>query len=290
MKKKKIIIFTLIATILVRLIFFIRNTFVREGQVLEDVVYQSENLIIHVAKEGTSQRLVILGSGYSLSIDEKNKIVNHDPLMILPSMKEYSNTTTVMSIFYPFECKGLEEASKELAYFVNKKVKEYDEIVLIGHSKCGVCFANAAKWIEPEVTIVTVSAPFTGTPIADRKTILEKLSFTEKMVYSLIFSDHNVDKDIVPDSEFMKKADYLGLKKHYYINIISTCPSKSLNPIDLILMYMDRKYVNGDGIVPEISQNLTFNQTNSKTKRIEATHATSLEKSISYIKEYIPNL
>ena len=137
------------------------------------------------------------------------------------------------------------------------------------------------------MTIVTVSAPFRGTPVADRKTILGKLNLIERIAYSLIFSNHEVDKNIMPNSEFFKKADYSGLQKHNHINIISTCPTKSLNAIDLILMYMD-KYVDGDGIVPEESQELTFDKT--AVNRIEATHATSLQKAIIYMKEYIPSL
>lgn len=280
------IIFTLLLLI-VTTIFVVRDVFVCKWQTLENVVYSSGNLVIHVAKEGTFKRLVILGSGYSLSIDEENKIVNHDPLMIMPSMKEYSNNTTVMSIFYPFECEGLDEAGKEIASFVNSVSKEYGEIILIGHSKCGVCFANAAKWIKTKATVVTVSAPFIGTPVADRETILKKLNSVEKIAYSLIFSNHAVDKNIAPDSKFLKTVDYSGLQKYNHINVISTCPEKSVNPIELILMYMD-KYVNGDGIVPKESQELNVNQT--VIRRIEATHATSLQKSVIYMKEHILNL
>ena len=274
------IIFSLIAIIVITIIIIMRSIFVTKMQELEKVIYSTNNLIMHIAKQGKTKRLVILGSGYSLSIDKQNQIVSHDPLMILPSMKGYSDDTTVVSIFYPFECEGLEEAGKELAEFINSKLVDWNEIILIGHSKCGVCFANAAKWIESKVTIVTVSAPFSGTPIADRESILKKLNWLEKVAYSLIFSNHEVDKNIMPNSEFIENADYSGLQKNNHINVISICPTKSLNPIEMFLMYMD-KYVDGDGIVPKESQELQFDTTN--TKRIEATHATSLQKSINLI-------
>lgn len=289
MKKKKIIIFTLVLIGIVMIaIAFIRSMFVTNGQILEDIVYKSDNLIIHVAKEGTSKRLVVLGSGYSLSINEQNQIVNHDPFMVLPNMEGYSDETTVMSIFYPFECSGLEESGKEISNFINSKSKEYDEIILIGHSKCGVCFANAAKWIEPSVTIVTVSAPFSGTPAADEKAVSKNLNLLEEKAYFLIFSNHNVDQDIMPDSEFIENANYSGLQKHHHINIISTCPRKSLNLIDLLLIHIDKKFIDGDGIVPTKSQELIFEDT--ITKNIEATHATSLQEAIKIIKEYVPDL
>lgn len=277
------IIFSLVVIIVITIILIMRNIFVTKRQELEKVIYSTNNLIMHIAKQGKTKKLVILGSGYSLSIDKQNQIVKHDPLMILPSIKGYSKDTTVVSIFYPFECKGLEEAGKELAEFINSKLRDWNEIILIGHSKCGVCFANAAKWIEPKITIVTVSAPFRGTTIADRESILKKLNWVEKVAYSLIFSNHEVDKNIMPNSEFVENADYSGLQKNNHINVISTCPTKSLNPIDLFLIHMD-KYVNGDGIVPKESQELQFDITS--TKRIEATHATSLQKSIICIKEY----
>lgn len=47
MKKKKIIIFTLVLIGIVMIaIAFIRSMFVTNGQILEDIVYKSDNLII----------------------------------------------------------------------------------------------------------------------------------------------------------------------------------------------------------------------------------------------------
>lgn len=288
MKRKKIIIFTAILIMIIGGIVLLRNIFVVKGETLENVVYKSENLIIHVAKEGEeeSKRLVILGSGYSLSIDEENRIESHDPLMIFPSMKQYSKGTTVMSIYYPFQSRGLEEAGRELSNFINSELNEYDEITLIGHSKCGVCFANASKWIDRKVAIVTISAPFYGTPSADEKLISEKLNFIERVAYSMIFSNHNVDKDIMPNSRFMKRVDYSGLENHWHINVVSTCPQKTFNPIEILLKYMDKRVeIFGDGIVPKESQEKSFPNTTSR--EIKATHATSLEKGIEVIKKYV---
>lgn len=280
--KKKIIIFIL-AIIIVGIAIMWRIIFVCNGDILKNVLYKSNNIVIQQTQKG-NRNLIILGSGYSLSIDEQNKIVNHDPLMILPNIEFQEET--VMSIFYPFESKGLEDAGKELSYFINSIMPNYDSITLIGHSKCGVCFANAAKWIEcKNVNIITISAPFQGTPMADKELMFKRLTWFEERIYTLIFSNHNVDKDIIPDSNFLQNADYSGLEHCTHINIVSKCPKKSRSPLDIILKYLDKKgKINGDGIVPEISQHSAF-YSNTILKNTEATHATSLEIGVTILKE-----
>lgn len=279
MKKK---IFILIpATIIVGITILLRIIFVCNGDVLENVLYKSNNIIIQQVQEG-NRNLIILGSGYSLSINEQNKVVSHDPLMVLP------NEETVLTIFYPFEANGLEEAGKELSTFVNSIAQEYDSITLIGHSKCGVCFANAVKWIQSEnVTVVTISAPFLGTPMADKDTMFQNLNWIERTSYSLIFSNHKVDQDIIPNSNFIQNADYSGLKNCTHINIVSKCPQKSISLLDIILTYWDKKSgITGDGIVPNSSQQALC-YPNTIEVEIEATHATSLNIGIEETKKII---
>lgn len=282
--KKKIIIFILAAVILGIVIFW-RTIFICNGNIFENIVYKSQHLIIRQEQVG-NRNLIILGTGYSLSVDEQDKIVNHDPLMVLPNIEFQEET--VMSIFYPFESKGLEIAGKELSIFVNSNIQNYDSITLIGHSKCGVCFANAAKWFEHEnVNIVTISTPFQGTPVADRKAMLKKLDWFSRLIYEVVFSNHAVDKDIMPSSDFMKNVDYSGLEKYVHINIISKNASKSQNLLDVVLAYFDKRAeVNGDGIVPQASQQYV-SYANSIEDVIEASHATSFNIGVEKVKELL---
>lgn len=166
--REKIIIFIFITIVLI-LVIFLRTVFVRNGKLLENVVYKSSNLIIQKIRTG-NRNLIIIGSGYSLSIDNNNRITDHDPFMIFRNIG--IKNATIMSIFYPLEASGLEESGKELSNFINSISKDYDNITLIGHSKCGVCFANATKWIAfDNLEIITISAPFYGTPFVNKKDV-----------------------------------------------------------------------------------------------------------------------
>ena len=46
--------------------------------------------------------------------------------------------------------------------------------------------------------------------------ILLKMYFTKAAI--LLFSKHNVDKDIIPTSNFLQNADYSGLENCTHIN------------------------------------------------------------------------
>lgn len=257
-----------------------------EGKMIENVVYKSRNLIINIAKTG-GKRLVILGSGYSMSLDKDDRVLKCDPLMILPSMKYFGENTTVISVFYPFETEGLEQAGKELSSFINSELNEFIEVILIGHSKCGVCFANAAKWMKRKCIISTISAPFEGTPIVEQEDFLDKCNWLEKKVYRRVFSNHKVDQDIGINSEFIKNADYSGLINHHFINIISHCPKKTINPVAMYLIAMDSKGIYGDGISPLESQKISVNSKVRVNIGIQAVHSNSLGKGLELIKEIL---
>lgn len=256
---------------------------------LRNVIYRTENIVLQEVRKSSSKTCIIMGSGYSVSVDANNKVTHKDPLFFPPSGKKYGDYT-VLSLFYTFECKGLNEAGKDLADYINNNMNEYDNIILHGHSKCGSCFVNLAKWLNREVSIVSVSAPLNkyGTPITDRALFDTKLNWIERKIFHKIFSDHNVDRDLMENSEFLTNLDLHYLDKHRHKIVVSGCgcnPRKfTFNPVALFLTWLDEtKGIYGDGIIPiysQIPKNKVFTQ-------IIATHVDSMDKSIKFVEDFL---
>lgn len=252
---------------------------------LRNVIYKTENIVLQEVRKSSSKTCIIMWSGYSLSVNENNKVIYKDPLLFPPKGKQYGDYT-VLSLFYTFECKGLDISGKELANYINNNMNQYDNIILHGHSKCGSCFVNLAKWLEREVAIVSVSAPLNnfGTPIANKKVFDSRLNFIEKIFFHKIFSNHNVDKDLCENSEFLTNLNMHYLHKHRYQIVVSVCGKFTLNPVQLFLTWVDKaKGINGDGIIPKCSQipkDESFIQ-------ISATHADSMDKTIQIVKDFL---
>ena len=189
----------------------------------------------------------------------------------------------VYAFYFTFECSGLEESSREIAEFVNNLSEEYEQIFLVGHSKCGLCLYNASHYCEKDITLVTISTPFRGTIIADKEAVEKKLkSRILKKVYNMIFSDHNVDRDIIPNSQFIQNMQNATYKEH--INITSSLKNifSCKDIMDLLLFIWDKiMQINGDGLVPLNSQ-----KTNStRTINVMCSHSNSLRKGIKVIEK-----
>ena len=249
---------------------------------LRDILYKSDNLIIQQLASGSNDVVIIHGSGHSVSVNENNKVTFSDPLFTLPHKTTDYGKCTVLTMYFPKCCQGLESAGKELAEYINNHLGAYNQVVLHGHSKCGCCFINLAQWLTRRVTIVAVSAPLNGTPVADLKAFSSRLGAIAKYFYLRIFSDHNVDRDICPSSKFIRNLaiDY-AVKNHDCHIIVSKC-GWSWNLIDLLLWLIDTVFdVNGDGIVPLESQ--IPKEPVHCYNMIIASHATSMRKSMSSI-------
>lgn len=259
---------------------------ISKGKYLNHCVYKSPDIIMKQIKDNPSKnKCIIIGDGHSLSVDENDYIINHDPIMSEISLLKKIDYTSYV-FYFPFECSGLESASKEIVNFVNSLSPNYEEIILIGHSKCGLCLANASSCINRKVTLFTISTPYLGTIIADRKKMESVISNSYFIkIYNKIFSDHNVDKDIIPNSDFIQHMSIPYCSKH--INIISTVSkiSKCSNLLDIVLYFIDKKWkINGDGIVPYESQKTEFA---TEIIEINCSHATSLKKGIKIIEKFL---
>jgi len=296
--KRSIFVVSAIATVLAILVGYIamKQIFVMKGDKAGEILYSSDNVILQVIEQNkNAQNVVILGEGYSESVNEEGIITHCDPLMFKPNINLFNQDTQVIYVYYPFDVEKQQErlaiAGQEIASYINENLKDYEEenIVAIGHSKCGVCFANMAQWLNRKITIVTISAPFKGTIVADKNVFKEKMNYFEFSIYNIMFSNHQVDKDIIAGSYFLEQTNYDGLANQNHINIVSTCKKESNNLIDNILAYINNKYsINGDGIVPLESQLMEYE--NTIQLFIDASHATSMEKGIEVAKQYIPCL
>ena len=252
---------------------------VKKGQYLENVVFKGRNIIIQqIQRELRSKRCIVIGNDHSLSVDENYNITLNDPGM---SKFSVSMRNTVYAFYFTFESDGLLESSKEIADFVNNLSYYYEEVILVGHSKCGLCVQNAKQFITRKNTIVTtISAPFEGTVIADKKSCEAKLKNPVLIkIYNKIFSDHNVDKDIMPNSEFIQNMN----RNNVDLNITSSvrCVSDCSNIMDLLLLIFDKMMgIDGDGIVSLKSQTACLC---NESINIHCSHATSLQKGLEIV-------
>lgn len=252
--------------------------FVLKNEIIGEIVYKTENVVIQRTQEGKKRkRCYIIGNGHSLNVDSNNMITKHDPGMHKFQPK-ISKEHTVYAFYFTFECSGLEKSSKEIAEFVNNLSEDYEQIFLVGHSKCGLCLYNASHYCKKGITLVTISTPFCGTVIADKETVEKKLkSRILKKVYNKIFSDHNVDRDIIPNSQFIQNMQNPSYKEH--INITSSLKNvfSCKDIMDLLLFVWDKiMQINGDGLVPLNSQKSNC----TRTVDMICSHANSLRNGL----------
>jgi hypothetical protein len=257
--------------------------FVLNNATINGIVYKTENVIIQRIQKGEKrERCYIIGNGHSLDVDYNDVVIKHDPGMHKFQPK-ISKDDTVYAFYFTFECLGLEEASKEIARFVNNLSEEYKQLFLVGHSKCGLCLYNASHYCEKSIILVTISTPFGGTVIADKETVEKKLnSQILKKIYNMIFSDHAVDRDIIPNSYFIQNIQSPVYNEH--INIVSSLKNvfSCRDIMDLLLFIWDRiMRINGDGLVSFDSQQIN----STRAENIICSHANSLKKGIEIIKQ-----
>ena len=266
--------------------------FITKNQKIDGIVWKTENVIIQEIQRGDAdRRCYLIGNGLSMSVDAEKRVTKHDPGMTKFKSNVRRNVT-VYAFYFTFECGGLEKSSEEIAKFVNEQLLErFEQIFLIGHSKCGVCLYNASRYIQQgKVTLVTISAPFKGTVVADKEYMENILKYRLlTLIYNMIFSDHNVDRDIKPDSEFIRMINseiqttqsYIFME---HINIIAMLDDilSCQNLVDFFLYIWNKAIkLEGDGIVPISSQ---------KTKEIwrfdiKASHASSLKRGIAIVED-----
>lgn len=263
---------------------------VNEKMDIKNVLYKTRNvLLIGVDGRHKEDTAYIVCEGLSMSVDDYNVPYKWDPYLSIPTEKEYEGILNgdIISMYFPFECKGLQKAGEDLAFYINENMKKYSQVVIIGHSKAGVCIANMARMLARKCVLVFVSAPFEGTIIVDSFKMKKRLTTVENKVYQKYYNQHSVDLDIMPKSLFLRKADFSGVKNHLCINIVSECVNVH-NIVDLGCKYLGHRigYKHSDGIISVSSQErLSKDYPTVKEIRMDASHANSLKRLLSLKKE-----
>ena len=251
---------------------------------INTVLYKSSNLLLLGLRNNESDIAFIVCEGLSMDVNDENFICQWDFGMSIPTQKEYPEFKgDILLMYFPFDCEGLENAGEELASYINWNMYMYKNIILIGHSKAGVCFANMARLLERRTTMMFISAPFLGTKIVEPAEVARYLNFIEYSIYDKVYSKHNVDIDIMRGSNFIRNADYSGVKNHKCINVISEIKSiRSIADIGCYYLKQRLKYCHSDGIIEVYSQEY-LNKKYSEVAKIyiDASHANSLYRVLS---------
>lgn len=251
---------------------------------IKEVLYKTYNvLLVSIRRTENTDTVFVICEGCSMSVGDKNELYKYDPFLTIPDENEYQELEgDIIEMYFPFECQGLEEAGIDFSHYINYNMKKYKNIILIGHSKGGVCFANMARMLDRMTKMLFVSTPFKGTIMTDPEKMEKILCKPEYKLYRIYYYQHIVDLDIMPGSYFMRTADFSGVKNHTCINVISQ-NVHIRTPMDLGCKYLNSKlgYEHGDGIVDLESQEYIHEIAPVKKVYIDATHANSLKRLIS---------
>lgn len=252
---------------------------IKVGDHWKGVVYKGKNIIIQQIKEGHEEG-VFIGNGHSIELDENNNITWADPGMheFRPNIGKKRAGVAVYTFYFIRKVANLSDSAKELASFIN--TQGFKRVALVGHSKCGICVEETCNYTNQLVNVcISVSAPHAGTFSASGKLFSERLrSSIFSSVYMKVFSDHQVDRDILPESSVIKNVHRPKCITH--INFVSVLELKTAwkNPTDLGSLWLDRRVgMYGDAIVPEQSQRVKWTD-NEQT--LHCSHARSLDEAL----------
>lgn len=258
------------------------NRKIKVGDHWKGVVYKGKNIIIQkIRGEQEGQEIaVFVGNGHSIELDQNNNITWADPGMheFSPNVGKKRAGVAVYTFYFVRKVANLKDAAKELAGFIN--THSFKRVALVGHSKSGICVEEACNHTERLVNVcVSVSAPHAGTFSASGEIFSKRLrNSLMAAVYMKVFSDHQVDRDILPDSDIIKNVKRPKCITH--INFVSVLELKTAwnNPVDLCSLWLDRRVgMYGDAIVSEQSQRVEWTD---HEWTMHCSHARSLDEAL----------
>lgn len=231
-----------------------RSIFQCKGYHMKGILYNSQELIVQCLKSGTSNTVIVMGNGWNVSVDRNSRITKHDPIFLIPKkelelLKEGKEDYNIITTYFPFECSGIDNSAAELAYFLNKYYYGYN-IILLGHSKSAVQFAQMLNYLNGRNLKLIFVSPAFGGVISDEK-VMSTLGILDRIMYRLIFVPHKVNEDITKGSFFLREvADFSKISEHESYLVRSKVWKKPFNIINNYLLHMDRKLgILGDGII-----------------------------------------
>lgn len=255
----------------------------KTGDHLKMVVQRGKNLIIQkISGRRDAKTVVIIGNGHSIELDGNDNIVWKDPGMRSFTPKFKQKDVAIYTFYFVRKVANLEDSAKELAGFIDT-ISLSQEVILVGHSKSGICVERTPTYSKRRVDVcVAVSAPHQGTIAASHWAFARALgNGIIAKIYLKAFSDHQVDRDILPFN-MRDKNNERPVNCITHINMVSVLDlRKSVHPVDLGSMILDNMASTyGDGIVSERSQRVSWTD---KEVMLHVSHARSLSKALKYV-------
>lgn len=265
-----------------------RSIFQCKGYHMKGILYNSSELIVQCLKRGTSNTVIVMGNGWNVSIDSSNRIIKHDPIFLIPKkelklLQEGKEDYNVITAYFPFECTGIDNSAAELAHFLSKHYYGYN-IILLGHSKSAVQFAQVLNYLDTgNLKLIFVSPAFGGV-ISDEK-VMSSLGILDRIMYRLIFVPHKVNEDITKGSFFLREvADFSKIPEYEAYLVRSKVWRKPFNIINNYLLHLDRKLgILGDGIIGYEEQYCDVDWTREFT--VYASHSDSMAVAIQELED-----
>ena len=280
-------------------------------------IIEGENFFLVQEQEKQWDRLptIIKSSGYTMdrkaltepwlltqmrTLPFRNRSNKPDPL-VLENNQQFLRfcfpLREVYTLYLKPNCKGMEEAQKEISSYINSSLKKFE---LMGYSKGGVLMAGLELKRPTRIAIVT---PTFGTIITDESKLEsciktytcleEEVSPLEKMelqVYKqllhILGSRRPVDRDITLESQYLTQKNFDNLWRHRVLLVIAQCPQEKSEDIrDRVFQRMGKclDCLRGDGILP-LSHQQFLRKYADEVLLVEATHATVLAKDESMMK------
>lgn len=198
----------------------------------QPIVYDGRNFILTLVKKGKpGETYLIISNGWTIK----------DPFS-QPVRDEFSNAW-VLGLYYKlsnpdilqprrkrvkkllkrhkefFGCEGLYEAGKELEQLVREKMS-FKQVLLVGHTKSANMFLNSVEY-GPNVDIIAICPMFEGN-LATIPEMLKKYFGKLSPIACNILTEHIVDRDISVGSNYLKKANYSGVRPEKVTVVISS--------------------------------------------------------------------